>query len=32
MRTVRVNGITNLISNGLKARVESAPINPKNMY
>jgi hypothetical protein len=32
MRAVNVNGRTNLRSNGLKARVESAPINPKNMY
>ena len=32
IRTVRVNGMTNLKSNGLKARVESAPTNPKNIY
>jgi hypothetical protein len=32
IRTDRVNGMTNLKSNGLKARVESAPTNPKNIY
>jgi len=27
-----VNGIISLISKGLKARVDNAPINPRNIY